>query len=75
MDMADDGSVELRGPCPRDVVDLLDAVSMARGLTRTQLVNRVLAEWAADQRHVANVIHRVSRVTPAPVESDGRKRG
>jgi hypothetical protein len=43
------------------VVDLLDAVSMARGLTRTQLVNRILKEWTEEQRCVANMIQRVTR--------------
>lgn len=38
--------VELRGPCPKRVVDLLDAVSLARSRTRMQLVNEILSEWA-----------------------------
>lgn len=61
--------VELRGPCPRRVVDMLDAVSTARGLTRTQLVNEVLGQWARRERHVATVVSRVMQSNPGDVES------
>lgn len=55
---------ELRGQCPRLVIDVLDAVSQARGLSRTDLVNELLGEWAARQLHEASLIHRVTRSNP-----------
>lgn len=54
-------SVELRGPCPRAIVDVLDAVSLARKLTRTELVNEILGTWAADRRAEAEAIVRLTR--------------
>lgn len=37
--------VELRGNVPRNVIDVLDAISTRRRLSRTELVNEILAEW------------------------------
>lgn len=54
-------SVELRGPCPRATVDVLDAVSLARRMTRTELVNEILGAWAADRRAEAEAIVRLTR--------------
>lgn len=70
VDSAD--SVELRGTCPRETVDVLDAVSAARGLSRMQVVNEVLSEWARQQLHVATVLGRVLRGNPALAEAIGR---
>lgn len=70
-----DGSgdaIELRGTCPRETVDVLDAVSAARGMSRIQIVNEVLGEWARQQMHVANVLQRVLRRNPAHGESGGK---
>lgn len=67
MPSADD--VELRGPCPRKVVDMLDAVSTARGLTRTQLVNEILGTWARREWHVATVVGRVMNGNPQGADS------
>ena len=40
--------VELRGPCPASVVAVLDAVSLAKGITRTDLdrIGVAAKEWA-----------------------------
>lgn len=62
---------ELRGNCPRLIVDVLDAVSQARGTTRTDLVNELLGEWAEKQLHEASLIHRVTRGNPLVAESFG----
>lgn len=59
--MPSDITVELRGPCPKDVVDVLDAVSMARRMSRTDMVNEILKEWAEAKRHEADLISRLSR--------------
>ena len=62
---------ELRGECPRDIVCVLDAISMARGITRTELVNTVLGEWAKQTTHEANHVVRVMRGNPAMSETAG----
>jgi len=65
----DTTSVELRGPCPREVVDVLDAFCSARRITRTELVNRILTKWAADRLHEATLLERVTRGNPKPAHS------
>jgi len=57
-------SVELRGPCPRDDVDFLDAYAMARDLNRMQLVNQIIREWCSARRHEHMVLGRVLRGNP-----------
>lgn len=60
-----DGSrVELRGECPRYVVDVLDAVSCANDRTRTDLVNEILGEWADRKIHESTLINRVAGNNP-----------
>lgn len=60
--MASSETAEVRGPCAKDTVDVLDAISMARGLTRMQLVNEILGEWARMRRHELNVVSKVLRI-------------
>lgn len=57
---------------PKDVCDVLDAVSLARGMNRTQLVNRVLAEWARDQRHALMMLARISKGNPAGSDEESK---
>lgn len=65
-------TAELRTECPLEVVQILDAVSLSQGLTRGQLVVRVLREWA-DQRHrEAIFIARVARLNPPESDVDAR---
>jgi len=64
--------IELRGMCPRDVVDVLDAVSTARRMSRHELVVEVLAVWAKEQVHIANVLGRVTRGNGSATEAAGR---
>lgn len=52
-------TVELRGECPRHIVDMLDAVSMAENTTRTALVNKILAKWEEEERHKDSIVARV----------------
>ena len=68
--MSADESVELRGSCPRVVVDVLDAFSSARRMSRTDLVNQILRKWAKDRLHEATLLQRVTRGNPALMESD-----
>ncbi len=58
--MAADSNVELRGQLPRSLVDVLDAVSGHRRISRFDLVNEILQTWADDK--MAEVIA-VCRVT------------
>lgn len=58
-------TVELRGPCPKDTVDVIDAVAHAKRLDRTAMVNRILSEWAEQKLHEAKTIARVVRGNPA----------
>lgn len=63
-----ENSVELRGDCPKETIDVLDAISAARRLTRTQLVNEILRDWAQARLHEMNLLQRVTRSNPAPAE-------
>jgi hypothetical protein len=67
-----DPLVELRGMCPRETIDVIDAVSAARRISRTELVNEVLGKWAADEVHVAKAICSVVRSHGSEPEG-GRK--
>ena len=71
MDAARD-SVELRTEIPVSVAETLDAESLAEGLTRGQLVNRLLADWHARRRHAHSLLARVTRRHPAAAEEDGK---
>lgn len=72
-------SVELRGDCPREMVDVLDAISSARRLTRMQLVNEVLGAWVDQKVHEMNIVARVTRGNPTRTAPSGaqveRQRG
>ena len=70
----DDLSVELRGMCPREVVDVLDAVSQAKRISRMELVNRILGEWRDQKVHESSLIHRVTRSHGNVMELDGKCR-
>ena len=58
-------TVELRGPCPKETVDVIDAVAHAKRLDRTAMVNRILAEWAEQKLLESQSIQRVMRGNPA----------
>lgn len=68
----DDTQVELRGMCPRDIADVLDALSIAKRIPRNELVVRVLREWCADRVHEANIVNRVTQGKPLLPDSAGR---
>jgi hypothetical protein len=53
----------------------LDAVSTARRISRTELVNEILSAWAVEQVHMANVIYRVARGNPSLTEVARNDRG
>lgn len=60
-----DDSVELRMQSPRLVIDILDAVSTARRISRTELANRVLEKWAKGVIHELSVVEKVTRGNPS----------
>lgn len=67
--MADPSAVELRGMCPREIVDMLDAVSLARKIARTELVVQVLQAWADQTMHEASSVMAVSGRNPSSAET------
>lgn len=52
-------TVELRGQTVRNVVDVLDAVSAHRHMSRWDLVNEILQGWADDKMREVTAICRV----------------
>lgn len=71
--MANDSVIELRGTCPRETIDVLDAVSSARRMSRMELVNDILASWCVDRMNEATLIARVTRGNPMDKEPSGRR--
>lgn len=68
-----DTTVELRGMCPRETVDVLDAISQARRVSRTDLVNDILASWCVDRMQEATLIQRITRGYPSDKDPSGRR--
>lgn len=64
-------TTELRGECPKWIVNVLDAVSMSADETRTALVNRILSDWATKKVHEASLIHKLAGINPTGPESIG----
>ena len=65
--------VELRGQVDKAVMDVLDACSIARGIDRISLVEKVLFDWAARKVSEASVLQRIARGNPAVMELAGIK--
>lgn len=74
MDAGRRDSVELRTDIPADVAETLDAESLAEGLTRGQLVNRLLGDWHQRHRHAHMLMSRITRGNPGDAEDGGRGR-
>lgn len=64
--------IELRGMAPRRIVDLLDAVSISRSLSRQDILVQVLSKWADEITREALLIVRVSGANGSP--SDGERK-
>lgn len=63
----DDGDIELRGMCPRLIVDVLDAVSKSKRINRNELVIRILNSWVQEKLSEHTLIQRLTRgngITP-----------
>ena len=67
-------TAELRGDCPRHILNALDAVAIARDMTRTSLVNEILGEWAAKKRHELIILQRLDAGNPQLAEASGGSR-
>lgn len=63
-----DPFVELRFKCPAMVVGVLDAVSTARRVDRSELANEVLQQWAEQQMREATAILRVTGMPLPPID-------
>ena len=53
-------TVELRGQMPRTVVDVLDAVSGHRRVSRWDLISETLQDWADDKMREVTAVCRVT---------------
>lgn len=58
--MAADASVELRGQASRTVVDMLDAISGARRVSRWELITEILQQWHDQQMREVTAVMRVT---------------
>jgi hypothetical protein len=68
--------VEVRPLLPIDVVRVIDAECIAqstadRPVDRTQMVRRILAQWAAERHRQASVIVTVAGSNPAFLDQEG----
>ncbi len=61
-------TTELRGDCPRNIVNVLDAVSMARGISRNALVVEILSEFVDIELHKTTLINRLAGEYPHRAE-------
>ena len=66
-------TTELRGECPKWIVNVLDAVSMAKPSqrNRTSLINEILGKWAEEKLHEASLIQRLAGGNPNRPETGG----
>ena len=68
--MAANDNVELRGLCQRETIDILDAVSLSRRISRIELVNEILAAWCTDELRRATLVYRAAHGNPQPADSN-----
>lgn len=64
-------TAELRGECPKAILNVLDAVSLSRDKTRTALVNEILGDWAKKVLHEASLVQRLTEGNPPIPETAG----
>jgi len=66
--MAATDQVELRGMVARQIIDVIDAVSMARRQSRVELVEEILRAWSETRLHEANLVNAVAGRNPSRPE-------
>lgn len=64
-------SVELRGMVSRDLIEVLDAIAIARKKARIDVVVEVLQAFADERIHEATLIQRVTRGNPRLMDQSG----
>jgi hypothetical protein len=65
--------VDMRGKTPRGIVDVLDAIAIARpGWDRFDVVNEILLKHCRQIAREASVIAKVTQGNPRLVDSDWR---
>jgi hypothetical protein len=70
--MSSDLTVEVRFDCPKEIVDIFDAISFAnKEKSHNPEMIRALKAYAEHQRHVAMMINRVAGVYPADRDVSG----
>lgn len=69
--ISDAGGVELRLTAPRKVIDLVDAISLARRVNRSQMVIAILHEWAEVKHREITIANRISGRNPRDAGADG----
>lgn len=62
-------SVELRGCYDHDLMAALDMIAMAKRMTRSDLVGRVLRMYVAQKQHEASMVVKSPRINPAAPDS------
>lgn len=65
-----DRKTELRVEIPREIADVLDGVSLAQDMKRTELVSGILESWARAEVHKWTVLGRVARLHPVVSDSN-----
>ena len=66
-------SGELRQETPRWILQVLDAVAIARGKPRTVIVNEILGAHASQLLHESTLVCRVAGVNPLDSGYAGRR--
>ena len=62
---------ELRGLCPTEIAQALDAIAMTKGMDRNAFVNMILEAEVKRVLHDASVLHRVLKGNPLMSEDNG----
>lgn len=68
--MADSDIKELRGEAPADLVRALDAIALAKGLTRNAYVNEVLKAHVVSYLTEASLVVNICRGNPLLPEAN-----
>lgn len=74
MARADNDRMELRQQVSKELLDIFDAMSIARGMDRSSLIEQELHKSGMQWVHEMNVLHRVARGNPALAELAGLKK-
>jgi hypothetical protein len=65
-----DTRLELRGMYPRDLMEALDMIALAKRTTRVDLVGRILTRYVVGVQHEASLVGKSPKVNPQHPDSD-----